>query len=153
MYLQNACLCFAYDGSPFLRGGFSDALHTLEFFQQGVFALFTDSFYLVQFRSGLSLALDLLGSVLSKGNTVADISSMERETGLTQVMIAFSPSLIGDEGDDIIAGIIEYMKSSSPAEEGGVIYYPGEHSYQVRQDNLANGIPVIDEVWESVLRL
>ena len=103
--------------------------------------------------SGLSLALDLLGSVLSKGNTVADISSMERETGLTQVMIAFSPSLIGDEGDDIIAGIIEYMKSSSPAEEGGVIYYPGEHSYQVRQDNLANGIPVIDEVWESVLRL
>ena len=103
--------------------------------------------------SGLSLALDLLGSVLSRGNTVGDISAQGHESGLTQVMVAFSPSLIGDEGEAIVSRIIEYTESSLPAEEGGKIYYPGEHSYRVRQDNLRNGIPVIDEVWEKVIRL
>ena len=103
--------------------------------------------------SGLSLALDLLGSVLSRGSTVGDISGGGRESGLTQVMIAFSPALIGSEGDAMISRIIEYTESSQPAEEGGRIYYPGEHSYGIRQDNLKNGIPVIEEVWESVLRL
>ena len=56
MFLQYVCFGFAYDGCPFLRRGFAESFYAFEFFEQGIFALFTDAFYLVQFRGGLPLA-------------------------------------------------------------------------------------------------
>lgn len=105
--------------------------------------------------SGLSIALDLIASMLSQGNTVGDVTSFGTETGLTQVMIAFDPELLGDgyATDEIITKILDYTATSAPAVEGRPVLYPGEHSYMTRQDNLKNGIPVIDEVWQKVLDL
>lgn len=51
--------------------------------------------------------------------------------------------------DEILADI----KASQPAETGGEIFYPGEIELNTRQENLANGIPVIDEVWQTILAL
>ena len=105
--------------------------------------------------SGLSLALDLLGSMLALGNTVGDITSSGAESGVTQIMMAFDPRMTGsmDDEDSIISRIIDFTQSSAPVEEDGKVLYPGEHSYKIRQDNLQNGIPVIDEVWERVQSL
>ena len=67
VFLQDACFGLAYDGRPFLRRGFAEAFHALEFLEQGVFGLFTDAFYFVQFRSRLPLA----GLVAVEGDGLA----------------------------------------------------------------------------------
>ena len=49
--------------------------------------------------------------------------------------------------------IIADIKSSEPIQEGGKVLYPGEPETTAIQDNKENGIPVIEEVWESVLAM
>ncbi len=77
--------------------------------------------------SGLSLALDLLGSMLALGNTVGDITSSGAESGVTQIMMAFDPRMTGsmDDEDSIISRIIDFTQSSAPVEEDGKVLYPG----------------------------
>ena len=49
--------------------------------------------------------------------------------------------------DEILADI----KASQPAAEGGEVFYPGELELKTRDDdNTKNGIPVIEEVWETL---
>ena len=37
--------------------------------------------------------------------------------------------------------------------QGEGIRYPGQRLHRTRQDNLANGVPVIDSVWQSIVEL
>ncbi|MDF2595305.1 MAG: yiaK [Clostridia bacterium] len=106
--------------------------------------------------SGLSIALDLIAAVLSGGNSVTDIGrKYEDEIGLSQIMIAVDPHHMNSKEttDYIINNVIEDIKSSEPAMEGGKIYYPGELEIVTRRDNLENGIPVMDEIWNSILEM
>jgi len=106
--------------------------------------------------SGLSVVLDLVGALLSGGDTVGDIGrKYDMEIGLTQVMIAIDPSrFIGKEkADALIERVIADMKSSEPVKAGGKIAYPGESSLKTRRENLKNGIPVVDSVWEKIKNL
>ncbi|TCK92713.1 3-dehydro-L-gulonate 2-dehydrogenase [Natranaerovirga hydrolytica] len=106
--------------------------------------------------SGISIALDLIASVLSGGNSVTDIGRKYKdEIGLSQVMIAINPNHMStkESTDYIINNVIEDIKSSEPATEGGEIYYPGELEVKTRNENLANGIPVLNEIWETILKL
>ena len=48
-----------------------------------------------------------------------------------------------------IARVVEDIKNSVPAGEGG-ISYPGERTLATRRRNLERGIPVLDEVWERI---
>ncbi len=52
--------------------------------------------------------------------------------------------------DQIVDRLIEDIHSSVPAQEGGKVFYPGEIEIGTRKDNQANGIPVIDGVWEQI---
>jgi LDH2 family malate/lactate/ureidoglycolate dehydrogenase len=48
---------------------------------------------------------------------------------------------------------IEYIKSSAPHFDDGVIYYPNEMSYETRDDNIKNGIPADEGFWNIVKSL
>ena len=105
--------------------------------------------------SGLSIVLDLIATVLTNGNSVSRIGTFGDEVGLTQIMIAIDPSKFNtvDETDAIVDEILADVKSSQPIEEGGEIYYPGELELKNIRENKEKGIPVVDEVWESVLKM
>lgn len=105
--------------------------------------------------SGISIALDLIATVLTNGNSVHKIGTFGDEIGLSQIMIAIDPSKANgiELTDSIVNDIIADIKSSEPIEEGGKVLYPGEPETIAIQDNKEKGIPVIEEVWESVLAM
>ncbi|SEW04148.1 3-dehydro-L-gulonate 2-dehydrogenase [[Clostridium] fimetarium] len=105
--------------------------------------------------SGISIALDLIATVLTNQNSVSKIGTFGDEVGLTQIMIAIDPSKGNTTAitDSIVNEILADIKSSEAVTEGGEVYYPGELELNTRYENLANGIPVIDEVWEKIISL
>ena len=105
--------------------------------------------------SGLSIVLDLIATVLTNGNSVAKIGTFGDEIGLTQIMIAIDPGKFNTSGetDDIVNGILADVKASVPAQEGGEVFYPGEMELVRIRENRAQGIPVIEEVWQRVLAM
>lgn len=106
--------------------------------------------------SGMSIALDLIANVLAMGNTVTQVGKNETEYGLTQVMIAIDPSFVNHDKngiEDLINLVLEDVKSSVPEKEGGKVYYPGESTINRRKDNLANGIPVNEEIWNRICNM
>lgn len=104
--------------------------------------------------SGLSIALDLVASVLSNGASVKEVGELENERGLSQVMIAADPSLLHSQGtvDSITASVLEGITSASGI-DGRHLRYPGQRLAAARKENLEHGIPVIDSVWERILAL
>jgi 3-dehydro-L-gulonate 2-dehydrogenase len=103
--------------------------------------------------SGLSIALDLIAAILSAGFTTSDIGKKcKEEYGVSQVLIAIDPRHFNTPAftDEIVDRVIADLKSSQPAFEGSEIRYPGERDYRVRQENLADGIPVVPEVWAKI---
>lgn len=103
--------------------------------------------------SGMSIALDLVAAILSGGYSVTDIGkNSEDEYGLSQVLIALDPSAMNAPGfaDDLIERLVDDIASSEPAREGGKVRYPGENSLATRKENMELGIPVIDDVWNTI---
>ena len=83
---------------------------------------------------------------------VTDIGKKYKdEVGLSQLFIAIRPDKFQDPAvsDGAIARVVEDIKNSVPAGEGG-ISYPGERTLATRRRNLERGIPVLDEVWERI---
>lgn len=105
--------------------------------------------------SGISIALDLIATVLSNGNSVQKIGTFGDEVGLTQIMIAIDPSKGNSTSltDKIVNNIINDVKSSIPVKEGAEVYYPGELELKSIKENMENGIPVIEEKWNLVCSL
>lgn len=103
--------------------------------------------------SGISIALDLMATVLSDGNSVKKIGTFGDEIGLTQIMIAIDPGKFNSSSktDGIIDEIIRDIKSSVPEKEGGEVFYPGELELKNVKENRELGIPVIEEKWNEVL--
>jgi len=105
--------------------------------------------------SGLSVLMDLIATILSGGNSVSTIGTFNEEVGLTQIMIAIDPAKFNtvEETDAIADQILQDLKKSEPVADGGEVFYPGERSLKNMRENMELGIPVIEEVWESVLKL
>ncbi|WP_070000352.1 3-dehydro-L-gulonate 2-dehydrogenase [Cellulosilyticum sp. I15G10I2] len=106
--------------------------------------------------SGLSIALDLIAAVLTGANSTTAIGKKcEDEYGLSQVLIAIDPTHMSsvDVTDSIINEVIEDIKTSQKSDENGKIFYPGEMEIKTRKDNLENGIPVVEEIWNTILAM
>lgn len=105
--------------------------------------------------SGLSVLMDLMATILSGGNCVADVGSFGEKVGMTQIMIAIDPTKFNtvQETDAIARRILDDLKESEPAEEGGEVCYPGERSCRNMRENMENGIPVVEEIWNDVLKM
>ena len=104
--------------------------------------------------SGLSIALDLIATVLSGGNSVTEVGKLKNddEYALSQVVIAIDPTHLSsrEQIDATIDNTLADIKASEPVTPGGAIYYPGELEIKTRKDNLANGIPVEESIWEKI---
>ncbi|MFR5601525.1 MAG: 3-dehydro-L-gulonate 2-dehydrogenase [Lachnospiraceae bacterium] len=105
--------------------------------------------------SGISIALDLIATVLSNGNSVQKIGTFGDEVGLTQIMIAIDPRKFNSTEltDQIVTEIVDDIKSSVPVQEGGEVYYPGELELKSIRENRELGIPVVEEKWNEVCSL
>ncbi len=105
--------------------------------------------------SGISIALDLIATVLTNGNAVHTVGTFGDEVGLTQILIAIDPAKFQSAQltDQIVTEILEDVKTSVPAEEGGEVLYPGERALRNMRENREKGIPVIEEKWNLVRSL
>lgn len=105
--------------------------------------------------SGISIALDLIATVLTNGNSVHTIGTFGDEVGLTQIMIAIDPSKANtaELTDQIVDDILADIKSSEPIQEGQKVLYPGEPEAINIKENLEKGIPVVEEKWNQVLAM
>ena len=105
--------------------------------------------------SGLSILFDLIGAILSGGNSVAQIGALGDEIAITQICIAIDPSRAGsvEENDRIADAIIADLKASEPVVPGGEIRYPGERETRVMEENRRLGVPVLEDRWEELLRM
>lgn len=104
--------------------------------------------------AGLSLLLDILAAVLSGGLSVQQITEQPVESAVSQVYIAIDITKLGNHSSiaKVVKNIIEDYHESIP-DGNKKITYPGERVLLTRQRNLANGIPVLSEVWEKILVL
>jgi len=102
--------------------------------------------------AGLSLLLDLLAAVLSEGDATHQIGQRQYEQNISQVFISLCPAKLGLEEfpEEKINAVIEHFKASSTFGEEQV-RYPGEKTLEVRERNLAEGVPVDREIWKKVL--
>lgn len=105
--------------------------------------------------AGLALLLDLLATILSGGLATYQISSKDTEYGLSQVFVAIDISKLGNHSaiGAVIENIISDYHQSVLTDESKKILYPGERVLSTRQNNLANGIPVMKKIWDEILQL
>lgn len=105
--------------------------------------------------SGLSLALDLVASVLSGGTFSRGIKELPYETEISQLFIAFDLSHLSDREkmEEEIGKTLKDMDSSTPLKEGGAVHYPGEGMKKVREESMREGVFADDTLWETVLEL
>ena len=104
--------------------------------------------------SGLSIVLDLLAALLSKGDPTCRIGIRGDEYGLSQVFIALNIKWFDHEYvDNLIEEIIQNVHSSKPLKEGENVFYPGERTIKTRMENQKLGVPVHVETWQKILNL
>ncbi|MES3018449.1 MAG: 3-dehydro-L-gulonate 2-dehydrogenase [Bacteroidota bacterium] len=102
--------------------------------------------------SGLSLMLDILVTILSKGQSTSAITAKGKESGLSQVFICIRQD-DPDLSEKLIGQILDFAKSSRSVTAGQRISYPGENTLRTRVENLKEGIPVDEAVWKKVLAM
>ena len=105
--------------------------------------------------SGLALLLDLLATILSGGLSTARISRREAEFALSQVFISIDISQLTSPGAlrDSVYHIIKDLHDSVPVDGTKNVLYPGERVLRIRAENLKNGIPIEQSIWQEVKRL
>ena len=103
--------------------------------------------------SGLSMMLDLLVTILSGGNSTADIGKKEAEYAVSQFFMAIDLSKVNRSA--FAAQVVEQLKqevhASAALESKGNIYYPGERTIHTRKENMELGLPVNRDVWNQIL--
>ena len=105
--------------------------------------------------AGMSLLLDILAMVLSNGKSVSQISKSKVEYAISQVFIAIDITKLENYPaiNNAIDSVIEDYLSSIPVDEKTSIVYPGQNVLRTKKQNLENGIPVDDTIWNSILAL
>ncbi len=104
--------------------------------------------------AGLSLLLDILATILSGGLSTHEISKKEAEHALSQVYIAIDIKKLSHFPaiTTSLEHIIHDYHTSQP-EKGKDIRYPGEHIREIKEKNIASGIPVSEKVWDEIVAL
>jgi 3-dehydro-L-gulonate 2-dehydrogenase len=107
--------------------------------------------------SGFAIMLDLLAAVLSEGLPTNAIDEVKQGscTGCSQVFVVIDPRQLGGEAFtvQVADSVVDYLHSSTLAEDSKEVLYPGESALRTRNEQLANGIAVDEGVWSEVLAL
>ncbi len=102
--------------------------------------------------SGLSLQLDLMAALLSGGRSTYELGQADYEYGVSQVYIAFDVARAhtADQIDGFVTQTLDDVRSSPPVEDDGEVVYPGERALRLRRENMANGVPIDDDIWAEI---
>jgi 3-dehydro-L-gulonate 2-dehydrogenase len=103
--------------------------------------------------SGLSLVMDMVAAMLSGGLATHQIPlDPTRESGLSQLFLAIDPRAAGDaqEMNQIADGILESLRKATPVDPAKPVRYPGEQTWQLREENMRLGVPVDPEIWGQI---
>jgi 3-dehydro-L-gulonate 2-dehydrogenase len=104
--------------------------------------------------SGFSILLDLIAACLSDGNSTYRVGQLgEDEYAVSQVFIALDVKRITPENGRLVDEVIQNVKESVRVDDEKEILYPNEREYQTRLDNMANGIPVNEDIWRQILAM
>jgi 3-dehydro-L-gulonate 2-dehydrogenase len=110
--------------------------------------------------SGLAILLDLVTALLAGGLSTCGIDKAKPAAEVScykasQIFIAFDPMLISGQDfvQQTVADAIDYLHTAIPAEKNGKVAFPGERTAKTRKENLAQGIPVNDVIWNQILGL
>jgi 3-dehydro-L-gulonate 2-dehydrogenase len=107
--------------------------------------------------SGFAIVLDVISALLSNGLSTAEIDKVGKGScgSCNQVFIAIDPLKISSQDfiDNVLQQTIQQIKNSVPDEFSSQVFYPGERTLLTRNENLKNGIPVDDGIWNEVKRL
>lgn len=110
--------------------------------------------------SGLSFLLDLIAALLAGGWSTRQMDEGKPSPGVSgyggsQVFIAVDPAVIsgGQFTEELVNGAVDYLHQAEPAEMNGRVSFPGERTAQTRQQNLEQGIPVDEAIWQRVVEL
>jgi 3-dehydro-L-gulonate 2-dehydrogenase len=107
--------------------------------------------------SGFAVLLDIVSALFAGGLTTAGITKADKGScgGCNQVFIAVNPLNINTQEfiDNALNETIAQIKSSVPAKENGEVFFPGENSARMRNENMELGIPVDDKIWAKVKEL
>jgi len=106
--------------------------------------------------AALSFMLDIFAGVLSDGNTVSGVGRLSGdEHGVSQVFIAVDyRNLVTQEAAErIVEGAVKDLLASGKAQGTDRIIYTGQLTLECRADNLKNGIPVDEGVWNEISSL
>lgn len=105
--------------------------------------------------SGLAIALDLLASIISNGNSTAQVDKINKGscTGSSQIFILIDPKKYAgkDEIQEILESTMNNIKNAQKAEGVDKITYPGENMLSRRKRALEEGIEADEKIWEKVL--
>jgi len=105
--------------------------------------------------SGLSLVLDLFAAMLSDGTATHQIPrDALRETNLSQVFLAIDPTHLATNREALeatAAAVIADLHAAPPLDARKPVRYPGEETLRIRKENLTQGIPVDDDLWQQLL--
>jgi 3-dehydro-L-gulonate 2-dehydrogenase len=102
--------------------------------------------------SGLALLLDMTATLISGGQATYQIRP-EAEYGQSQVFIAFDITQPAGAAwvEQEVQNIIADMQRAKPNMPDAEVMFPGERVLRTRQENLTDGIPVDETVWEAIL--
>jgi len=106
--------------------------------------------------SGLAVALDLAGAILSDGINTAEIAKKGMgNSGCSQVFIAVNPELFctRDRIEELLAETRDSLHSAEPAVAGELVTTPGERTLETREENTRLGIPADPAKWARVREL
>jgi uncharacterized oxidoreductase len=99
--------------------------------------------------SGLALMCELLAGALTGSGTCGP---GQRRFCNGMLSIYMSPGYFGSE--EMFAkearDYLEFFKSARPSTPGGQVLLPGEPERRTRAKRLAEGVPLQDEVWDSI---
>jgi len=103
--------------------------------------------------SGMSMALDLFGAMLSGGLSAYQIPRDSlRESGLSQVFLAIDPKGLGvDQMNATADAMIANLHAAESVEAGKTVRYPGEQTLKVRHENMELGVPVDEDLWKQLI--
>jgi 3-dehydro-L-gulonate 2-dehydrogenase len=104
--------------------------------------------------SGLAVMLDLFAALLSGGHATHQVPALpDKETGISQVFIAFHPASLGEP--DAMTRLTEQVIThlQAPSAESARVRYPGQRTLETRLQNLREGVPVEPSIWQLVQSL
>ena len=105
--------------------------------------------------SGMSMMLDMIVSLLSGGLNTTEIGELEEETSLSQFFMAFDLEQLTEKKrrQETIQSILGSVTGCKPMEEGQAARFPGQQTWNRREENKKSGIPVNNDTWSIIKSL